>query len=265
MNDARSRPGELPVAHVIEQGEGAPVVLLHGWGSRAELWGQVLGGLAAHRHVVAPDLPGFGGTAPPPMAWSVDGYVAWLLALLDRLALARADFVCHSFGAQVGVRLATAHPERVGRLVLTGAAVVRHRPGAGQRLRIRAFRTGRSLSRNALVPGALRRRLQGWVRSRGSDDYRAATGTMRESFVRVLNEDLSPELPRVSASTLLIFGADDEATPLADAHQLEAAIPDAGLVIFEGAGHFAYAEQPERFLRIVEHFLGSELATGPAS
>ncbi|GAC1341881.1 MAG: alpha/beta hydrolase [Candidatus Dormibacteria bacterium] len=231
--------------------------MLHGWGSRADLWAPVSGPLSAGRRVIAPDLPGFGDTAPPPVAWGVDGYADWLLALLDRLGLGRADFVCHSFGAQVGVRLATAHPQRVGRLVLTGAAVVRHRPDARQRLRIRLFRTGRRLSGNALVPAALRERLASWVRSQGSDDYRAASGTLRESFVRVLNEDLTPELSGVRASTLLIFGADDEATPLADARRLEAAIPDAGLVVFEGAGHFAYAEQPARFVRIVEHFLGS--------
>ncbi|MFN2452169.1 MAG: alpha/beta fold hydrolase [Candidatus Dormibacteria bacterium] len=260
MSQETEHRAETPTAHLIDLGSGEPVVLLHGWGSRGELWGQVLTGLASTHRVVAPDLPGFGETDPPPVAWSVDDYVGWLQQLLDRVGVARADFICHSFGAQVAVRLATAHPARVGRLVLTGAAVIRHRPGAAQRLRVRTFKTGRALSRHRMVPGALRQPLEAWVQSRGSDDYRAAAGTVRESFVRVLNEDLSGELDQIRSSTLLIFGDADDATPLADARRLEAGIRDAGLVVFEGAGHFAYAEQPERFLRIVQHFLGAPAA-----
>ena len=87
-----------------------------------------------------------------------------------------------------------------------------------------------------------------------SEDYRNA-GPLRPTFVKVVNEDLTELLPRVSAPTLLVWGTNDDAVPVAHARTMERAIPDAGLVLFEGAGHFAYLDEPDRFCRVVRHFL----------
>ena len=73
-------------------------------------------------------------------------------------------------------------------------------------------------------------------------------------MVRLVNTDLRPQLARLTASTLLIWGADDEETPLGDGRLMERLIPDAGLVVFDGCGHFAYAQEPDRFCRIVDVF-----------
>jgi pimeloyl-ACP methyl ester carboxylesterase len=88
-----------------------------------------------------------------------------------------------------------------------------------------------------------------------SEDYRNA-GPLRPTFVRVVNEDFGPLLPEITAPTLLVWGARDDAVPLSHARRMEEAIPDAGLVVFEDAGHFAYLDEPDRFCRIVRHFLG---------
>jgi pimeloyl-ACP methyl ester carboxylesterase len=75
--------------------------------------------------------------------------------------------------------------------------------------------------------------------------------------VRVVNEDLRPRLPRIQAPTLLVWGSNDDATPVADARIMEKEIPDAGLVVFEGAGHYSYLERPAEFCRIATTFLMS--------
>jgi len=78
---------------------------------------------------------------------------------------------------------------------------------------------------------------------------------MRNTFVRVLGEDLSPLLPCVKAPTLLIWGAQDAETPLWMGQAMEKGIADAGLVVFEGGSHFVFLEQPQRFALIMKHFL----------
>ena len=78
---------------------------------------------------------------------------------------------------------------------------------------------------------------------------------MRGTLVRLVNEDLRTLLPRLQLPVLLIWGDHDPETPLDDGKLMERLIPDAGLVVFEGAGHFAYLEQADRFCRIVEVFL----------
>jgi pimeloyl-ACP methyl ester carboxylesterase len=68
-------------------------------------------------------------------------------------------------------------------------------------------------------------------------------------------------LPQIAAPTLLIWGELDDSTPLADGTIMEQLIPDAGLVVFPSAGHFAYADDYDRFARVVGNFLGRH-ATG---
>jgi pimeloyl-ACP methyl ester carboxylesterase len=120
-------------------------------------------------------------------------------------------------------------------------------------------RAKRAVSKTARAAGKLGdpgRRVRDAVYERiQSADYRDA-GEMRPIFVKVVNEDLSHLLPRIQASTLLIWGTEDDAVPVAHARTMEKAIPDAGLVLFEGAGHFAYLDERDRFCVVVRHFFG---------
>lgn len=263
MSDAKGSPdsvtgtaraAEQPVAAVVETGTGHPLLLLHGWGASKELMLPIAQRLSGYR-VIAPDLPGFGATDPPPAAWGVDEYSAWVIALLDRLGIERTHVVGHSNGGRIAIALAAARPERVARLVLTDSAGIRPRHGWRYQWRVRTFKLLRAAARWRLLPAPLRRAAGGRADRRGSTDYRAAEGTLRASMVRLVNADLRPQLSRLRPPTLLIWGERDVETPPSDARTMERLIPDAGLVMLEGSGHFAYAEQPDRFCRIVDVFL----------
>ena len=89
------------------------------------------------------------------------------------------------------------------------------------------------------------------VQKYGSADYKRLNAQMRKTFVKVIHQDLSQWLPQIKASTLLIWGSNDTETPLWMAKVMEERIPDAGLVVEEGAGHFAYLERNATFLRVV--------------
>ena len=243
-----------PPPHLERCGSGAPVLLLHGWGASSALFQPILDGLQHAFTLVAPDFPGFGATPPPPAAWSVDDYAQWVVDVLDALSLGSVHVVGHSFGGRVAIKLATRWPDRIGKVVLTDAAGIRPPRTVGYWTRVYTFKSLRLLATTPLAPLALREWGRAWVERHGSSDYQQASGTVRGSFVRVVNEDLRTALPRIHVPTLLIWGDRDEDTPLADARVMERLIPDAGLVVFEGAGHYAYLEQPARFCRIVETF-----------
>jgi pimeloyl-ACP methyl ester carboxylesterase len=201
-------------------------------------------------------------------------YTAWLVALLDELGIERAHFVGHSFGGRVGIVLANEHPERVAKLVLTDSAGIRPRRTLAYYLKVYSYKLLRvlaqrpsstsdssssppSLPLSGLIPKPVREWAAAQVAKRGSADYQQASGTVRQSLVRVVNEDLRGLLPHIAAPTLLIWGENDADTPLSDGKMMERLIPDAGLVVFEGAGHYAYLEQPVRFCRIIETFFQS--------
>jgi pimeloyl-ACP methyl ester carboxylesterase len=98
-------------------------------------------------------------------------------------------------------------------------------------------------------------RLRAWYTDRyGSADYKAASGVMREIFVKVVNEDLLPYAARVKLSTLLFWGDQDIDTPLWQGQLLEKTISDAGLVVWEGAGHYSYLDRLNDTARVIDHF-----------
>ena len=97
--------------------------------------------------------------------------------------------------------------------------------------------------------------LEDFKRKSGSDDYRNATGIMRETFVKVVNDDVSGMLEDVTVPVLLVWGENDEAAPLWMGKQMEAKMKNAGLAIFEGDDHFAYFNQSARFNRCLDVFL----------
>lgn len=251
----RSMMALQPVASVTVRGDGSALLLLHGWGASRELFAPLLDGLQPGRRLIVPDLPGFGGTPEPPAPWSAHEYAAWTLALLDGLGVERCDVIGHSNGGRIAIVMAAEHPERVRRVVLTASAGIRPRRGMRYRLSVSAYKALRRVQRSSALPTALREMARRRADRRGSADYRNASGVMRGTLVRLVNQDLRALLPRLSAPTLLIWGDRDTETPLADAKVMEQLIPDSGLAVFEGAGHYAYLEQPGRFCRVVDVFL----------
>jgi pimeloyl-ACP methyl ester carboxylesterase len=256
--------GENPRAALEVRGSGRPLLLLHGWGVSSELFAPILDALQAESRLIVPDLPGFGATAEPDAPWSVHDYAAWCIALLDRLGVDSCDLIGHSNGGRIGIVIAATFPGRVRRMVLTGSAGIRPKTTWRATARVRWYKALRSVERSALAPAGLRRAAGRNADRRGSSDYRAASGVMRGTLVRIVNEDLRSLLPGVRLPVLLIWGDRDTETPLEDGRLMEQLIPDAGLVVFEGAGHYAYLEQPDRFCRIVEVFLRDDRDEGTA-
>jgi pimeloyl-ACP methyl ester carboxylesterase len=236
---------------LLETGSGAPVIVLHGWGGRIESMAPVIHCLESSRRVLALDLPGFGESTAPADAWGTPDYAAFVSDVVLSAGVEHADFVGHSFGAKTSLYLA-ATSTMVRRLVLAGSSGLRTPPSFKARVKRGVSRAGRAAGRLGPPGRALRDAL---YRRIASEDYRNA-GPLRPTFVKVVNENLAELLPRVSAPTLLVWGTNDDAVPVAHARTMERRIPDAGLVLLEGAGHFAYLDEPDRFCRIVRHFLG---------
>jgi pimeloyl-ACP methyl ester carboxylesterase len=237
---------------LYQAGAGEPVVVLHGWGGRIESMAPVLTCLRERWRVLALDLPGFGESPPPAGVWGTGDYAAYVRDVLAGVGVDRARFVGHSYGAKTALYLAASIPQLVEKLVLVGSSGLRSAPSVRVRLKRAAGRVARASSHLGPPGRALRQAIHDRI---ASDDYKQA-GPMRPILVKVVNEDLSDLLPHVAAPTLLVWGTEDDAVPVAHAQAMERAIPDAGLVLFEGAGHFAYLDEPERFCTIVRHFLG---------
>ena len=243
--------------YTVTGDKGEWLLLLHGWGGSTQSWLPVERDLCASKRVLNLDFPGFGQSSEPNRPWSVSDYRDLVLALLDSLSIDKLELIAHSFGGRVALILSEARPQLITKQVLTGCAGLIN-PESAQK-------SGHRLSR--LYDNALSRKLLGdkgvdklknTIRSHfGSEDYKNASPMMRECFQLVVNQDLSDCLKAVRASTLLIWGQNDTATPLWMGRRMESEIGDAALIVFENCGHFAYLENYPHFITIVRQFLNA--------
>jgi pimeloyl-ACP methyl ester carboxylesterase len=236
------------------QGQGEPVLLLHGWGASSQSLAGVQEMLADARRAVALDLPGFGWSERPPTAWGTAEYARHVVGFMDALGIARAALLGHSFGGRVAIRMAVEHAPRVSRLVLVASAGIRRPHGARYQVRVRTVKLVRGLF-GLPVWGRLGPRLIARLTERvGSRDYRAA-GAMRPTLVKLVNEDLAPMLSAIQAPTLILWGDRDQEVPRSAMDLMAGAIPGARMVVFPGAGHFPFQDAPDAFSRELRAFM----------
>ncbi len=239
-------------------GEGLPILMLHGWGASADLMLPLAKSLAPLGYqCLIPDLPGFGESAPPPEAWDTIQYAELMLAYLDAHSIQRAFLIGHSFGGRISLVLGADHADRVVKMGLFNSAGIPPRRSLSSRVRLTLYKAGRDWLA-ALGAKSISERLRSWYGNRyGSTDYQTA-GALKETFLKVVNGDLSSYASRVSVPTLLLWGENDADTPLWQAETLKKLIPDAGLITFPDAGHYSYLEKPADSVRILHYFFSHD-------
>jgi len=236
-------------------GKGYPLVLLHGWGVDSEIMLPVAKGLMQSFTVYSLDFPGFGGSDEPKDVWGTAEYAAMTKAWLRTLSLDEPIVVAHSFGGRIALRLAA--EGLLHKLIITGGAGLRPKRTAKYYVKVYSYKFCKHLLALPFFKNCREEILAKRRAAAGSDDYRRASGIMRQIFVRVVNEDLGFLLSQISCPTLLFWGECDTATPLKDGQRMEKAIPDAGLVTVYGS-HYAFLEKLDYFLLVLDNFLAPE-------
>jgi len=241
-------------------GEGPPVLLLHGWGRKGEDFAPIAERLSTEGfacHLL--DLPGFGDSDMPPDAWDVPRYAAFVRAYMDAAGLDKVTLIGHSFGGRISIVLAADCPQRIEKVVLVSSAGLRLPPP----FKMRMYYASRKIIFGMLrlpILNRLEPSVRQWFWERyASDDLKAARASGHEEIFRaVIAQDLRDYAARIKAPTLLIWGNLDTETPLRYGQIFEKIIPDAGLVIVEGAGHDTHLQRPDFFARVIKVFLQGE-------
>ncbi len=252
--------------HLDVQGPetGAPVLLLHGWGSSAQLMQPIATALADRYRVYNVDLPGHGLSPLPPEPWGVPEYAALVTDLLEKRIGAPTTLVGHSNGGRIALYLASEpNPSPwIERLVLISPSGITPRRTWRYHVKKNTARTLKAPF--ALLPEPLRAFGLDWLRhslvwrALGSSDYSALEGVMRQTFVKTVTCHLDDRVHRITIPVLLFWGDHDEAVSNAQMRTLEQSIPGAGLVILPGAGHYGYLDAPGTFIAATRHFLESQ-------
>ena len=123
-----------------------------------------------------------------------------------------------------------------------------------QKMKIKRYKVLKKILNQKVVYALFPELIDDWRSRQGSEDYRNASPIMRQCLVMAVNEDLTELLPHIKQDTLLIWGDEDTATPIEDAKLMEERIPNSGLAVLEGTGHFSFFEQPIIFRNIMRSY-----------
>lgn len=229
------------------RGSGRAIILMHGWGASSSCWAGVSQELANDFTVYSVDFLGFGQSETPKRALCVGDYAEIMRAFITEVVHSPVSIVGHSFGGRVALVLANSC-SFVEKVVLVDSA------GLCPRFNLQKYCAERKFKRlkNAVREGKVSASV---LESFGSADYRALNGVMRETFVRVVNQDLSGYAAKITAPTLILWGRADKETPVYMAKRLRKMIKRSKLIVLNG-GHYVFLDSEREFNRALYEFLG---------
>lgn len=229
--------------------QGPAVLALHGWGCNHKEFDSFIDILTLDYQVYLFDLPGFGESDEPKEVWGVEEYTRMIETFCSENSIESPSLISHSFGGRISLLFASRNS--VERMVLIDAAGVKPKRSLKYYLKVYSYKCLKFVCLKVLCNEAL----LGKYRSKaGSSDYNNASPKMRAVLSKTVNEDLKAVMPKIKAPTLLFWGELDSATPLSDAKIMEKLIPDAGLVVVPGAGHFSFLTAQDLIRSVLRSF-----------
>lgn len=225
------------------------ILFLHGWGADLKSFLFVKEYFANYTKVFI-DFAGFGKSVEPEKPFFVDDYVNQTYTLIKQFGVKELVLVGHSFGGRVAIKFAEKYQfdfEKL-KICLVDSAGIRPRLTLRKKLKILAYK---KLKHKAERNEKLKIKLLKY----GSDDYKKLSAIMKQTFVNVVNEDLSNSAKNIRCDAILIWGSKDKDTKLCMARKLKKYIKNSKLYILKNAGHFSFLEKQQEFLIILDTFL----------
>lgn len=233
-----------------DSGDGPIVLMLHGWGDSLRSFDPLLLKLSGYRFVRI-DLPGFGQSEMPDGTWDVTKYANFVAHFCNKLSITPRFVVGHSFGGRILIRGVSGGIITAEKIAFIASAGVADRVTTNNWIFMAIAKIGKVLLKPFPMSWYLQLRRELYRVTGG--DY-ISTGVLRDTFIKVINEDLSKDASRLKVPVLLIWGEDDLVTPLAEGKKLQRLIPSATLKTFREAGHFVHHQKRDEVAELIQTF-----------
>lgn len=233
------------------------MLILPGWGTKIDTYMSLINSISEYARVYCFDMPGFGKSQEPNTAWDLDDYLDFVIKFIDAQDIEELDLIGHSNGGRIIIKLANRKnlKFRINKIILIGSAGIVHKKTLVQNLKIYSFKFCKKIVELKPIKSLFPNLLLKLKNTFGSEDYKNASPILKQSLVKLINEDLKQILPNISVPTLLIWGENDTDTPLSDGKIMEELIPDAGLIKVENCDHYVFLENPYYVNKVIATFL----------
>jgi len=247
--------------HYRRAGQGAPVLLIHGFCGASDYWTPTIDGLSSRLDLIAPDLPGFGRSNSLPECRSLEEMASQVIALADSLHIPRVGIVGHSMGGFIAQQLLHSRPERLSGAVLYGTAA---RIDPVKRFES-AEQTIERLKRDG-VDATAAHVASTWFYAGAANPYyescriaaRAMTLAAGVAAIEVCAKIDFRDAPKATVPALILLGDAERTFPPDMGIELQRTLGNARLCVLPGCAHAAHLDKPQLFNAVIQDFfLGS--------
>lgn len=235
-----------------KEGKGKTILMLHGWGSDLHTFDEITNKLSKNHEVVRFDFPGFGNSQTPKKDWNLENYVNFTKSFIDEMNIKPEIILGHSFGGRViikGSAQEILHSEK--NILISSAGIYKGNKPKNMLTKITA-KLGKLLT---LIPPFIfwREKIRKIFYQKIDSDYYDA-GPMSKTFINIIKEDLKKYAKNIKTPTLLIWGENDNVTPVKDGKILKSLIKNSKLKTIKKSSHFVHKEKPSEVVKIIKEF-----------
>lgn len=237
--------------------KGKVILILPGWGETRNTFSNMILELQKEFIIYIVDYPGFGNSPFPDHDLTIYDYTNLIIEFLSEQKIENPIIIAHSFGGRISITLNGYYHQQLEKMILIGSAGIKPKKTFKQKIKQFTYKILKRIGKY-LPKKKKKKYFNQLVKWFGSKDFQELNVKQRNTFIKIVNEDLTPYLKNITSPTLLLWGENDDATPVRDAKKMEKEIPDSGLVIFENCDHFCYLQKPHLINAIIKQFIKEE-------
>ncbi len=233
-------------------GEGAVVILVHGWGDNLKNFNKIQISLSESYKVISLDLPGFGESSSPASGWSLDDFAEFIRDFVDKLGVKTYAYIGHSNGGAILINGLANKTLKADRLILIAASGIR----STDKLKKKAILVGAKIGKLPLrlLPTDYQLKLKDKIYKMLKSDA-SVSPKMIETFKKIVGQDVSEDAMKLEVPTLLIYGREDNVTPVEYGQIYHQLIKSSKLEIIDGSGHFVHLQEADKVEGLIKDYL----------
>lgn len=218
------------------------LIILPGWGNNRETFKYIINLLKEKYTIYIFDYPGFGKSSNPKEDLTIYTYAEIFINFIKENNIKNPSIIGHSFGGRIIITMAGFYKIRFKKIILMSSAGIKKKKTLKQKIKHKIYKLLKKLVK--ILPKSKQEKYQNkLITIFGSNDYKQLDKNLRNTFINIVNEDLTKYLNNIIDETLIMWGDKDNITPISDAYIMNNLIKNSGLIAIKNTTHFFYIEK----------------------
>lgn len=233
------------------------IIILPGWGDNRYTFNNIINVLKQDYSIYIFDYPGFGNSEISNNEMTIYDYSKAIIYFMKTNKIKNPIVIGHSFGGRIIITLSGLYEIKFKKIILMSSAGIKPKKNILQILKLIIYKTLKKLK--LIIPKTKRASYsKKLINLFGSSDYKSIPESLRKTFINIVNENLTKYIKNIKDETLILWGQNDNITPIKDAYIMNKLIKDSGLVIIKETNHFFYLEKQNYIITVLKQYLKKE-------